>query len=119
MRWELEQLFYINNELRNTCEETSDYEKALNDLYESFEGYLGIRFDFDEWAIDEYGDVIKHSHKEYQSFYERMWEKIYKMILFNTFKETFFDPDKEKNSAYDLGFRDGLARGEKIYSQAI
>lgn len=109
MHWELAQLFAINNTLRNTVEDLEDYQLALNDMYESFEGYLGIRFDFEEWTFDENGDIIERSLKESQKFYEKMWTKIYKMLIMKTFKEMYYDPEEEKNTAYDLGFRDGLA----------
>ena len=107
--WELAQLFNINNHLRDTFEDLEDYQKALNDMYESFEGYLGIRFDFEEWTINEDGEIIERNLEESKVFYEKMWTKIYKMLIMKTFKQMYYDPEEEKNIAYDLGFRDGLA----------
>lgn len=89
MKWELGTLFYINNELRNTFEEIEDYQKALNDLYENYMHHISIKLDFEEWTFNENGDIIKHSEEEYHLFYDKIWNKIYHIILYNTFKETF------------------------------
>lgn len=117
MHWELAKLFEINNELRNTVEDLEDYQKALNDMYETYEGYLGIRFEFDEWTINECGETIERDWNESKKFYEKMWSKIYKMLIKKTFKQLFYDPEGERNRAYDLGFRDGLASAESAFNE--
>lgn len=110
--YELEKLILINYELKtNSLQEKSDYEKALNNLYENFEGYYGIVSEFDEWGTNEDGEQIKHSEKETKKFYEYISDLIYNMLIKKAFKKTN-ELEKLLQKEYDSGFNDGLVQAQ-------
>lgn len=119
MHWELSRLFNINNELRDTTEELSDYETAFEEMYESYERYPEIRFAFDEWTTNEDGETIERSLDECKVFYEKMWNKLYRMLIKKTFTQLFYDPEGERKKSYELGYIAGIEAAGKVSDNEI
>lgn len=112
LNWEIEQLMRINWNLENgTLEELEDYQEALNELYEIFECYYGIRCEFDEWTTNENGDIINRTYMEHKLFYEEITKKIYKILIKKAFEEEF-DLNEIKEKEYSSGFNDGLVQAQ-------
>ena len=90
MNWELKQLFEIDKELQDSDYKIEDIKNALNNIYETFEGYFGIKTEMDEWNLDENGDVIEHNHRQCENFYYSMQNRIYKILIEKEYKSLSF-----------------------------
>ena len=108
--WEMEQLMRINWQLENgSLEELEDYQEALNELYECFECYGSIRIEFDDWGLDEDGNIIERNLKEHKLFYFKITQMIYKILIDNAYKE-LFDINQIIEKEYTEGFKEGIAQ---------
>lgn len=114
MYWELEKIMSINSNLRDTFEEKSDYENALNEIYENFDGYFGVKTEFDEWTTNEDGEIIEHTEEETKKFYEKIWDMTYKIMLKKEFTNKIYNPKQRITEAYDMGFKHGLESAQSV-----
>ena len=112
MNWELERLYIIEKELLDSDYKPDDIKKALSDIYETFEGYYGIRSEMDEWNIDESGEIIEHTNLEIKAFHNHIKYKIYKMLIekeykaLNNLTKSGLELEYEKGRRY--GYRSAL-----------
>ena len=112
LNWAIEKIYIINSELQNSDYLIADLQKALNDLYENFDGYFGIRTEMEEWNLDENGEVIPHNFSETENFYYKISFKIYKILIdkeykaLNNITKTGLEEEYEKGRRY--GYRSAL-----------
>ena len=89
MNEDIKELYKIDEELDNSKYKKEDFIKALNDIYERFEGYYGIKTEMEEWLIDENGEQINKTINEMKNFYYKLTEKIYKMLIEKEYKRIY------------------------------
>ena len=89
MNEDIKELYKIDEELDNSKYKKEDFMNALNEIYEKFEGYYGIKTEMEEWLINEEGEQINKTFEEIKKFYFKLTEKIYKMLIKKEYKRIF------------------------------
>lgn len=90
----------IYNLENNTGMRIEDYKYALNEIYETIEGYHGYASEIEEFCIDENGDLIKHTTDEYEKFLKY----IYKSMI-NIYTQNIY------NKGFENGLKEGRIQG--------
>lgn len=111
MNEDILELYKIDEELQNSEYKTKDFIKALNDIYERFEGYFGIKTKMEEWLTNEDGEIIKRTFREMENFYYKLNLEIYQMLIEKEYKRIRGIKKLNLEIAYEKGRKAGYTAG--------